>query len=191
MNRRHKCFKYRQRGHVIKNCPMKKQNEGIEKNGNRSETEKAKNEVLMASKPSVSIKYPKSIHFETKCMLKGTDQGIRRKRDSNEAKKAKSNGDGEKDSKFKCAARHPVFDENGNLSIKYRLNDKYIKEKKMEAKIQRRIWDLGIKVYFLRQHLEDKMGSKGVGSVTHVVGGGGRTKRVMAAPTWHKDIAIG
>ncbi|GJS24451.1 ARID DNA-binding domain-containing protein [Tanacetum coccineum] len=75
MNRRHKCFKCRQRGHVIKNCPMKKQNEGIEKNGNRSETEKAKNEVLMASKPSVSIKYPESIHFETKCMLKGTDQG--------------------------------------------------------------------------------------------------------------------
>ncbi|GJZ71859.1 ARID DNA-binding domain-containing protein [Tanacetum coccineum] len=54
---------------------MKKLNEGIEKNGNRSETEKAKNEVLMASKPSVSIKYPESIHFETKCMLKGTDQG--------------------------------------------------------------------------------------------------------------------
>nr|GEW72721.1 ARID DNA-binding domain-containing protein [Tanacetum cinerariifolium] len=51
-NRRHKCFKCRQRGHVIKNCPMKKQNEGIEKNGDRSETEKAKNEVLMASKPS-------------------------------------------------------------------------------------------------------------------------------------------
>ncbi|GJV30455.1 ARID DNA-binding domain-containing protein [Tanacetum coccineum] len=74
-HRRHKCFKCRQRGHVIKNCPMKKLNEGIEKNGNRSETEKAKNEVLMASKPSVSIKYPESIHFETKCMLKGTDQG--------------------------------------------------------------------------------------------------------------------
>nr|GEZ39991.1 ARID DNA-binding domain-containing protein [Tanacetum cinerariifolium] len=50
-------------------------NEGIEKNGNRSETEKAKNEVLMASKPSVSIKYLESIHLETKCMLKGTDQG--------------------------------------------------------------------------------------------------------------------
>nr|GEX37098.1 ARID DNA-binding domain-containing protein [Tanacetum cinerariifolium] len=65
----------RQRGHVIKNCPMKKQNEGIEKNGNRSETEKANNEVLMASKPSISIKYPESIYLETKCMLKGTDQG--------------------------------------------------------------------------------------------------------------------
>ncbi|GKA41035.1 hypothetical protein Tco_0733628 [Tanacetum coccineum] len=56
------------------NCPMKKPFEWIKKNGNKSETEKAKNEVLMASKPSVSIKYPKSIHFETKCMLKGTDQ---------------------------------------------------------------------------------------------------------------------
>ncbi|GJZ01259.1 hypothetical protein Tco_0519220 [Tanacetum coccineum] len=40
-----------------------------------SETEKVKNEVLRASKPSVSIKYPGSIHFKTKCMLKGIDQG--------------------------------------------------------------------------------------------------------------------
>ncbi|GKA54222.1 leucine-rich repeat protein [Tanacetum coccineum] len=48
--------------------------EEIEKIGNRSETAKANNKGLMASKPSVSIKYPESIHLETKCMLKGTDQ---------------------------------------------------------------------------------------------------------------------
>nr|GEU29464.1 zinc finger, CCHC-type [Tanacetum cinerariifolium] len=35
------------------------------------------------------------------------------------------------------------------------LNDKYIKKKKMEAGIQRRIWNLGIKIFFTR-HLEGK-----------------------------------
>ncbi|GJS91427.1 ARID DNA-binding domain-containing protein [Tanacetum coccineum] len=54
---------------------MMKQKEEIEKIGDRSETAKANNKGLMASKPSVSIKYPESIHLETKCMLKGTDQG--------------------------------------------------------------------------------------------------------------------
>ncbi|GJT24578.1 hypothetical protein Tco_0894515 [Tanacetum coccineum] len=39
------------------------------------------------------------------------------------------------------------------------------KKKKMEAKIQRRLWDPGIKIVF-RQHLEDKVVSEGVGSVT-------------------------
>ncbi|GKE66215.1 retrotransposon-related protein, partial [Tanacetum coccineum] len=37
-----------------------------------------------------------------------------------------------------------------------RLNDQYIKKKKMEATIQRRIWDPEIKINFFRQHLEDK-----------------------------------
>ncbi|GJR49529.1 hypothetical protein Tco_1400050 [Tanacetum coccineum] len=37
-----------------------------------------------------------------------------------------------------------------------RLNDRYIKKKKMEATIQTRIWDPGIKIYF-RHHLEDKV----------------------------------
>ncbi|GKB27691.1 ARID DNA-binding domain-containing protein [Tanacetum coccineum] len=73
--RRHKCFNCKQRGHIIKTCPMMKQKEEVEKIGNKSETAKANNEGLMASKPSVSIKYPESIHLETKCMLKGTDQG--------------------------------------------------------------------------------------------------------------------
>ncbi|GJU43953.1 hypothetical protein Tco_1201219 [Tanacetum coccineum] len=41
------------------------------------------------------------------------------------------------------------------------------KKKKMEAEIQRRLWDLGIKIVF-RQHLEDKVVSEGVGSVTTV-----------------------
>ncbi|GJT24577.1 hypothetical protein Tco_0894514 [Tanacetum coccineum] len=39
------------------------------------------------------------------------------------------------------------------------------KKKKMEAEIQRRLWDPGIKIVF-RQHLEDKVVSEGVGSVT-------------------------
>ncbi|GJY76166.1 ARID DNA-binding domain-containing protein [Tanacetum coccineum] len=73
--KRHKCFNCKQRGHIIKTCPIMKQKEEVEKIGNKSETAKANNEGLMASKPSVSIKYPESIHLETKCMLKGTDQG--------------------------------------------------------------------------------------------------------------------
>ncbi|GJY63349.1 hypothetical protein Tco_0464809, partial [Tanacetum coccineum] len=39
------------------------------------------------------------------------------------------------------------------------------KKKKMEAEIQRRLWDPGIKIIF-RQHLEDNVVSEGVGSVT-------------------------
>nr|GEY38577.1 ARID DNA-binding domain-containing protein [Tanacetum cinerariifolium] len=73
--RRHKCFKCKQKGHSMKTCPMMKQKEEIERIGNMSETAKENMEGLMASKPTVSIKYPESIHFETKCMLKGTDQG--------------------------------------------------------------------------------------------------------------------
>ncbi|GJT70254.1 zinc finger CCCH domain-containing protein 44-like protein [Tanacetum coccineum] len=41
------------------------------------------------------------------------------------------------------------------------------KKKKMVVAIQRRLWDPGIKIVF-RQHLEDKVVSEGVGSVTTV-----------------------
>ncbi|GKC58281.1 ARID DNA-binding domain-containing protein [Tanacetum coccineum] len=73
--RRHKCFKCRQRGHVVKNCPMKTQSEGTEMFGNRSKSAQVISEGFMATKRSVSLKYPELIHFETKCMIKGTDQG--------------------------------------------------------------------------------------------------------------------
>nr|GEU76449.1 ARID DNA-binding domain-containing protein [Tanacetum cinerariifolium] len=59
----------------MKTCPMMKQKEEIERIGNRSKTAKENMEGIMASKPTVSIKYPEIIHFETKCMLKGTYQG--------------------------------------------------------------------------------------------------------------------
>nr|GEU53292.1 ARID DNA-binding domain-containing protein [Tanacetum cinerariifolium] len=73
--RRHRCFKCRQRGHVIKNCPMRKHDEGTQRTGNISETAKVVNEGFMTTKPTVSLKYPEWIHFTTKCMIKGTDQG--------------------------------------------------------------------------------------------------------------------
>ncbi|GKA77045.1 ARID DNA-binding domain-containing protein [Tanacetum coccineum] len=73
--RRHKCFKCRQMGHVVKNCPMKTQSEGTEMFGNRSKSAQVISEGFMATKPSVSLKYPELIHFETKCMIKGIDQG--------------------------------------------------------------------------------------------------------------------
>nr|GEV12074.1 ARID DNA-binding domain-containing protein [Tanacetum cinerariifolium] len=64
--RRHKCLKCKQRGHIMKTCLMMKHMEEIERIGNRSETAKENMKGLMASKPTVSIKYPESIHFETK-----------------------------------------------------------------------------------------------------------------------------
>nr|GEU95336.1 ARID DNA-binding domain-containing protein [Tanacetum cinerariifolium] len=64
-----------QMGHIIKNCHVKKQNERTEIISNRSENAKVINEGFMATKPTVSLKYPEWLHFETKCMIKGTYQG--------------------------------------------------------------------------------------------------------------------
>ncbi|GJV24997.1 ty3-gypsy retrotransposon protein [Tanacetum coccineum] len=50
-----------------------------------------------------------------------------------------------------------------------RLNDKYIKKKKMKAAMQRRLWDPKIKINFFKHHLEDKVVFKGVESVTPLV----------------------
>ncbi|GJV41969.1 ARID DNA-binding domain-containing protein [Tanacetum coccineum] len=82
-NRKQKCYKCRQRGYIIKNCPMKKKehNEGTKMAGNTSilmkgqESAKLVNKEIMTTKPTVSLKYPEWIHFSTKCMIKGTDQG--------------------------------------------------------------------------------------------------------------------
>ncbi|GJY48332.1 hypothetical protein Tco_0438288 [Tanacetum coccineum] len=46
-----------------------------------------------------------------------------------------------------------------------RLNDQYIKKKKMKAAMQRRLWDLGIKIY-LGHTFSDKDGVlNGVGKI--------------------------
>ncbi|GJY66672.1 ARID DNA-binding domain-containing protein [Tanacetum coccineum] len=82
-NRKQKCYKCRQRGHVIKNCPLKekKQDEGTKKHDNTSvlmkgqESANLVNNELLTTKPTVSLKYPEWIHFSTKCMIKGTNQG--------------------------------------------------------------------------------------------------------------------
>ncbi|GKD82178.1 hypothetical protein Tco_1349017, partial [Tanacetum coccineum] len=58
-----------------------------------------------------------------------------------------------------------------------RLNDKYIKKKKMKAAMQRRLWDPGIKIIFFKDHLEDKVVFKGVRSVTLVLQEDKRPKR--------------
>ncbi|GKD57313.1 ARID DNA-binding domain-containing protein [Tanacetum coccineum] len=83
INRKQKCYKCRQRGHIIKNCPLKekKQDEGTKKHDNTSvlmkgqESANLVNKELLTTKPTVSLKYPEWIHFSTKCMIKGTDQG--------------------------------------------------------------------------------------------------------------------
>ncbi|GJS62453.1 ARID DNA-binding domain-containing protein, partial [Tanacetum coccineum] len=82
-NRKQKCYKCRQRGHIIKNCPLKekKQDEGTKKHDNTSvlmkgqESANLVNKELLTTKPTISLKYPEWIHFSTKCMIKGTDQG--------------------------------------------------------------------------------------------------------------------
>nr|GEV63008.1 ARID DNA-binding domain-containing protein [Tanacetum cinerariifolium] len=71
---RHKCFKCRHRGHVMKNCPMKEHDQEKQETWNTSETAKEINEGIMITKPTVSLKYTEWIHFSTKCMIKGTDQ---------------------------------------------------------------------------------------------------------------------
>ncbi|GKA33254.1 hypothetical protein Tco_0719621 [Tanacetum coccineum] len=58
-----------------------------------------------------------------------------------------------------------------------RLNDQCIKKKKMEATIQRRIWDPEIKINFFRQHLEDKVISEGEKNFTPR-----RSKRACPSP---------
>nr|GFA85527.1 hypothetical protein [Tanacetum cinerariifolium] len=76
-NRKQKCYKCRQKGHIIKNCIMKKEEhvEGTKKPGNIGETATLGNKEIMTAKPTVSLKYPKWIQFSTKFMVKGTDQG--------------------------------------------------------------------------------------------------------------------
>nr|GEW06406.1 retrovirus-related Pol polyprotein from transposon TNT 1-94 [Tanacetum cinerariifolium] len=82
-DRKQKCYKCRQRGHIIKNCPMneKEHRERTKMAGNTSilmkgqESAKLMNKELITTKPYVSLKYPEWIHFSTKCMIKGTDQG--------------------------------------------------------------------------------------------------------------------
>nr|GEU51511.1 ARID DNA-binding domain-containing protein [Tanacetum cinerariifolium] len=78
-NRKQKFYMCRQRGHTIKNCPMKEKEhgEGTKMAGNTSimmkgrESAKLMNKKLMTTKPTVSLKYPEWIHFLTKCMIKG------------------------------------------------------------------------------------------------------------------------
>ncbi|GKA67509.1 ARID DNA-binding domain-containing protein [Tanacetum coccineum] len=76
-NRRQKCYKCRQRGHIIKNCPIKEKKhvDGTEKSSGTSETAETVSKQLMTAKPTVSLKYPEWIHFSTKCMIEGTDKG--------------------------------------------------------------------------------------------------------------------
>ncbi|GKF17738.1 hypothetical protein Tco_0062656, partial [Tanacetum coccineum] len=50
-----------------------------------------------------------------------------------------------------------------------RLNDQYIKKKKMKAAMQRKLWDLESKIYF-RHHLEDKVIVKECGMIRSRLG---------------------
>nr|GEX81109.1 ARID DNA-binding domain-containing protein [Tanacetum cinerariifolium] len=72
--RRHKCFHCKQRGYIIKFCPMDDKNKDKATEMNTSESAKGTKELLKPTKPSVDLKYPKCIHFQTKGILKGTDQ---------------------------------------------------------------------------------------------------------------------
>nr|GEU68425.1 hypothetical protein [Tanacetum cinerariifolium] len=64
--RRHKCFKCKQRGHIMKTCPMIKQKEEIKRIINMSETAKKNMEGLMASKPTDDVIEIKGTLYSTK-----------------------------------------------------------------------------------------------------------------------------
>ncbi|GKE46176.1 ARID DNA-binding domain-containing protein [Tanacetum coccineum] len=72
--RRHKCFKCKQRGHILRTCPMNDRNKDKEANTDTSKIAKETKEGFKPTKPTVILKYPECIHFSTKCMIKGTDQ---------------------------------------------------------------------------------------------------------------------
>ncbi|GKE68298.1 ARID DNA-binding domain-containing protein [Tanacetum coccineum] len=71
--RRYKCFHCKQRGHILKFCPMDDKNKDMATKRDTSEFAKETKEVIKPTKPSVMLKYPKCIHFSTTCMIKGTD----------------------------------------------------------------------------------------------------------------------
>ncbi|GKD33621.1 ARID DNA-binding domain-containing protein [Tanacetum coccineum] len=71
--RRYKCFHCKQRGHILKFCPMDDKNKDMATKRDTSEFAKETKEVIKPTKPSVMLKYPECIHFSTTCMIKGTD----------------------------------------------------------------------------------------------------------------------
>nr|GEX24682.1 E3 ubiquitin-protein ligase COP1-like [Tanacetum cinerariifolium] len=66
----HKCFKCKQRGHILRICPMNGKSKDKEAKTDTSEIAKETKEVIKPTKPSVILKYLECIHFSTKCMIK-------------------------------------------------------------------------------------------------------------------------
>nr|GEV65303.1 ARID DNA-binding domain-containing protein [Tanacetum cinerariifolium] len=73
--KRYKCFHCKQRGHILKTCPLNDKNKDKVTEINTSEAAKEPKEFIKPTKPTVMLKYPKCIHFQTKGILKGADQG--------------------------------------------------------------------------------------------------------------------
>ncbi|GJT54626.1 hypothetical protein Tco_0989680 [Tanacetum coccineum] len=92
---------------------------------------------------------PAHLATSKECLVLGFENYVIHIGESNEARSKKSRGVAEGERRALCYVQ-----DNGSR-----------KKKKMEAEIHRRLWDPGIKIVF-RQHLEDKVVSEGVGSVT-------------------------
>nr|GEZ29377.1 ARID DNA-binding domain-containing protein [Tanacetum cinerariifolium] len=72
--KKHKCFYCKQRGHIIKSCPVKTKNDAELTENHSKESAKGNKEEIKPTQPKVSIKYPEFNHFKTRGILKGTDQ---------------------------------------------------------------------------------------------------------------------
>nr|GEW90323.1 ARID DNA-binding domain-containing protein [Tanacetum cinerariifolium] len=73
--KRYKCFHYKKRGHILKNCPTYNKSNRKNTDKDSSENTKESEEDAKPANPTVVLKYPESIHFSIKCIIKGTDHG--------------------------------------------------------------------------------------------------------------------
>nr|GEU53045.1 ARID DNA-binding domain-containing protein [Tanacetum cinerariifolium] len=69
----YKCFRCKQKGHIVKFFSEHNKKEDIAAKTDMSNFARERKEDFKPNKPSVMLKYLESIHFSTTCIIKGTD----------------------------------------------------------------------------------------------------------------------